>query len=175
MKNTYKALAFATCLIAAGCIISATFVEEIDFSANFNDGFEKVPINLADYGIAIADLDGVNRVDLEGIIRNDLAGTADTINVYISTNDSYTDRGDVEGAADAYAVILGYVTTPGPSFDTLTVKDARAIIRIPGADWNGAKAAIETGKFCIYFTSTGSGAQGAITEGYLWVTVTGKE
>ena len=175
MKTTYKALAFATCLLAAGCLISATFVEDIDFEAFFNNGFEKVAVNLEDYDITIGDLKGVNRVDLEGIIRNDLlGGTEDTINVFISTNDSYASKAAVEAAADAYALILGYGTTPGPSTDTLTIAEARLIIKIPGTEWDQIRAAIETGKFCIYFTSTGSGVSGSFTEGSLWVNFTGK-
>jgi hypothetical protein len=175
MKTLYKTLAFATCLIAAGCLISATLVEDIDFSASFNDGFVKECINLADYDIVVADLDGVNRVDLEGVIRNDLPGGAkDTINLYISTNDTYASKAAVEAATDVYPFILGYLTKPGPSTDTLTILEARKIIRIPGTDWDQVKAAVETGKFCMYFTSTGSGPQGAITEGTLWINFTGK-
>ena len=173
MKTTYKALAFATCLIAAGCLISATFVEELDFAATFNNGFEKVTINLADYDIDIAELSGFNRVDLEGIIRNDKSSGADTINVYISTNGNLSSKAAVEAAADAYPLLLGYVTKAGQgTLDTLTIEEARPLIRIPGSDWDQIKVALETGNFCIYFTSTGSGASGAVTEGYLWVTFT---
>lgn len=176
MKITVKLLAVAAALLAAGCILSGTFVADVDFTASFTNGFEKVAVDLSDYTDRAADIDRIERLDCEGIIRNDLS-TKDTISVYISANATYTTKAAVEGATDAYPILLDYVTKSGtpPTYDTLTVVEARAILKIPGTQWDQIKAIIKDGTFCIYFTSSGtSGASGAVTKGYLYITFTAK-
>jgi hypothetical protein len=172
MKKRWKLLAFATLLISAGCIMSGTFTTDVEVTADFNNGFEKEDVDITDVDHA-EDIDRIERVDFEAIIRNDMA-TADTLNVYISTNATYASKAAVQGATDVYPLILGYVTksTPVPSYDTLTITEARAILLIPGSNWDQIKEIVKTGIFTVYFTSTGGAASGAITEGTLFITFT---
>ena len=175
MKTIYKIIALSALgLLATGCLISGTFVTDVDFTASFTNGFEKISVDLADYTDRSEDIDRVERVDVEGIIRND-ENASDTIRVYMSSNATYTTKAAVESAADAYLLVIDYPTKPGPgSFDTLTIEEARAFINIPSAAWDQIKEVVKTGTFCVYITSTGTGVSGAVTEGYLWITFTAK-
>lgn len=167
-------VALATLFLVAGCLLSGTFLTDVEFSAAFNNGFEKVGVDITEVDHADK-IDRVERIDLEGIISNDL-NTADTINVYISGDSTLSSKAEVQGASNAYPLILGYVTKPGPgSLDTLTITEARAILREPGAHWSAITDLVKGGIFCIYFTSTGSGASGAVDTGTVIITFTASE
>lgn len=177
MKKLYKSLAVVS-LVAAGCILSGTFLATIEFvevTTNFTNGLVKENVDLADYTDHAEDIDRIERIDLEGIVENDLAA-ADTINVYVSSDSTHTTRAQVQGAADAYPVLLGYVTKPGPnSTDTLTITEARNLLQLTGTNWDSIKTLLKTGLFTVYVTSTGNTAQGNIIKANLFITFTAKQ
>lgn len=95
--------------------------------------------------------------------------------MYVSTDSTYNTRAEVEAALNAPAVLLGYVTKPGPnSIDTLTITEARSLLQLTGTNWESVKAVLEGSEFTVYVTSTGSSAQGNIHEANLFITFTAK-
>lgn len=171
MRILHIMLAVALGLVAAGCILSAQYTMDQDFTADFTNGFERVTIDLRDVD-HFDKLDRIERLDLEAIIRNDLSAK-DTLDVYICADSTLASKTAVEAATNAYPLILDYVTKPGPaSYDTLTVIEARAILKVPGSNWEQVKTIVNSGLFSVYFTSTGTGASGAVTKGTLIVTFT---
>jgi hypothetical protein len=177
MKNLSRTVAAVVCLFAAGCILSGTFVTEIEFvdvSTDFTNGVVSESVDLSDYTDHASDIDRIERIDLEAIVQNDLS-VADTIDAYVSATDSYTTRAQVKAATDAYPVLLKYVTKPGPgSTDTLTVVEARDLLQLTGSNWESIKTLLKTGTFTAYVTSTGNTAQGTIVKANLIITFTAK-
>jgi hypothetical protein len=178
MKRTYQILALVS-LLAAGCILSGTFVADVEFvdvATTFVSGLVKQDVDLSDYTDHAEDIQRIDRIDLEAILVNGQA-TASNLDVYVSSNSAYTTKAAVEAglATDVLPVLLDYVTKPGPnSTDTVTILEARTLLQLTGANWDAVKALLETGLFTVYVTSTDASVSGEITKATLHITFTAK-
>lgn len=175
MKRVILILLAAALLPVAGCLISSQTLVEIDFSGTFNNGLLAESVNLADYDVTPADIQGIQKIDVDAIVVNALA-TADTVDVYLSANSTYTTRTQVKTANDVLPVLIGYITKPGPNGqDTLTVLEARNLLRFSEPNWTNLKNLVETGKFTVYVTSSGTAVQGQVVVANFYVTLNLKE
>ena len=178
MKRIYQSLALVS-LVAAGCILSGTFVADVEFvevNTSFTSGLVSEDVDLSDYTDHAEDIQRIERIDLEAIVFNGQA-TASNLDVYVSANNAYTTKAGVEGGVgtDVYPVLLDYVTKPGPnSTDTLTILEARSLLQLTGTNWESIKTLLETGLFTAYVTSTDPTVSGEIIKATIHITFTAK-
>ena len=180
--KTLRRGSLALVLLLTGCLISGTFVIVIGLTGlatTFVNGMVKESVNLAAEDETWEDhADDIKRIDkitFDAIVTNTLS-TATTLNVYISDNATYASGAAVMAGVgtDVYEVLIGYITKPNAT-DTLTVVEADALLRLTGANFEGVKALIESGVFCVYVTSSASVAQGQIDEANVYITFTAGE
>jgi hypothetical protein len=176
MRRILFILAAGALIATSGCLISITElipIEFVDVSIDFTDGMVKENIVLADYVDDPSAIHRIEKLDLDAIIENDLL-TEDTLDVYISANSSYTDADEVKDSVghDVFVVLEGY-KPPANSTDTLTVPEARKLLRTSGNNWTGIKALLLSGKFTVYLTSTGGTGDGRVIQATIRLTITG--
>jgi ABC-type Na+ efflux pump permease subunit len=167
----------AVLLVAGGCqLISAQWSLSVPFAVNkqFANGVIKETLNLPDLDETWADhadeINDIEKVEFDAIVVNAL-GTQDTIDMYVSATSTYTSRAQVQGAADAYPLLLGYVVPVGT--DTLTIAESQAYLQLSGDNFTHVKELVHTGNFTGYITSSGDASVGQIDTANVYITFTG--
>jgi len=164
----------ALAVLAAGCILSAQWSLAVPFAVDkqFNNGVISETVDLAQEDKTWNDhkdnIDQIEKVGFDAVITGLAAG--DTLDMYLSAKSSYASRAAVQGAADAYPLLLGYVAPGGT--DTLTRVEAEALLQLSGANFTNVKNLVKTGNFTAYITSSGGAAVGTIDTANVYITFT---
>lgn len=149
-------------LLAAGCLVSGTFIIVSDFDMTVNGNFYFYPVDITDEGDWEDHKDDIDQIDVVGAeftIEN--SGGATTFSVYI---DDYmaTAPGSVPGTASA--IIEDFAVPAGTT--TITYAQSLGIIKNVAR----LKALAKVGKFSYFATSTGVGGTFEITNSKVIIT-----
>jgi hypothetical protein len=165
-------------LLAAGCLVSGTFVlvEEVNFSFTADSGFYWWPVDLTadpDWESHQEDIDDLDALGLVFTIENTSEVTS-TFNIWFAaaTGPAVLTPEPTEIPAGVVPVLTGLTVEAGAT-RTITYSESLGMI----GDLADIKAVVLTGRFDYYGTSTGGSGNDPfdVTDGKIIVTVSAGE